>query len=113
ALERRDQDGVHQLGKSLELEHPQPPVPTWRSVLWRLCARSVSHHAACHRGTACVSLVDLPAMSNSPELLRSTLSQRVLVADGAMGTMLQAQDPSMDDFQGHEGCNEILNVSRP
>ncbi len=58
-------------------------------------------------------LVDLPAMSNTPELLRTTLSQRVLVADGAMGTMLQAQDPSMDDFQGHEGCNEILNVSRP
>ncbi len=52
-------------------------------------------------------------MSNTPELLRTTLSQRVLVADGAMGTMLQAQDPSLDDFQGHEGCNEILNVSRP
>ena len=30
-----------------------------------------------------------------------------------MGTMLQAQDPTLDDFQGHEGCNEILNVSRP
>jgi 5-methyltetrahydrofolate--homocysteine methyltransferase len=36
-----------------------------------------------------------------------------VVADGAMGTMLQAQDPSMDDFEGHEGCNEILNVTRP
>ncbi len=45
-------------------------------------------------------------------LLRA-LSERVVVADGAMGTMLQAQDPSMDDFQGHEGCNEILNVTRP
>jgi 5-methyltetrahydrofolate--homocysteine methyltransferase len=30
-----------------------------------------------------------------------------------MGTMLQAQDPSMDDFENHEGCNEILNVTRP
>ncbi len=30
-----------------------------------------------------------------------------------MGTMLQAQDPSMEDFQGQEGCNEVLNVSRP
>jgi 5-methyltetrahydrofolate--homocysteine methyltransferase len=30
-----------------------------------------------------------------------------------MGTMLQAADPSLDDFQGHEGCNEILNVTRP
>ncbi len=39
--------------------------------------------------------------------------QRVLVADGAMGTMLQASDVSLDDFDGHEGCNEILNVTRP
>ncbi|MEU4932634.1 homocysteine S-methyltransferase family protein, partial [Streptomyces yokosukanensis] len=30
-----------------------------------------------------------------------------------MGTMLQAQDPSLDDFQQLEGCNEILNVTRP
>ena len=29
-----------------------------------------------------------------------------------MGTMLQAADPSLEDFQGHEGCNEILNVTR-
>ena len=45
--------------------------------------------------------------------LRSVLGTRVLVADGAMGTMLQAQDPTIEDFQGHEGCNEVLNVSRP
>ena len=30
-----------------------------------------------------------------------------------MGTMLQAANPTLEDFQGHEGCNEILNVSRP
>ncbi len=47
-----------------------------------------------------------------PELL-TALSQRVLVADGAMGTMIQAADPSLDDFEGHEGCNEVLNVTRP
>ena len=45
--------------------------------------------------------------------LRESLSNRVLVADGAMGTMLQAQNPTMEDFQGLEGCNEILNVTRP
>ncbi|NEB76602.1 methionine synthase [Streptomyces sp. SID14478] len=45
--------------------------------------------------------------------LREALATRVVVADGAMGTMLQAQDPSMDDFQQLEGCNEILNVTRP
>ncbi|NJC65570.1 methionine synthase [Planosporangium flavigriseum] len=43
----------------------------------------------------------------------SALSDRVLVADGAMGTMLQAADLSLDDFDGHEGCNEVLNVTRP
>ena len=45
--------------------------------------------------------------------LRNELSRRVVVADGAMGTMLQERDPSLDDFEGHEGCNEILNVTRP
>jgi 5-methyltetrahydrofolate--homocysteine methyltransferase len=45
--------------------------------------------------------------------LREALASRVVVADGAMGTMLQAQDPSLEDFEGHEGCNEILNVTRP
>ena len=52
-------------------------------------------------------------VSNSPAALRHALGERVVVADGAMGTMLQAQDPSLDDFEGHEGCNEILNVTRP
>ena len=52
-------------------------------------------------------------MSSRSDLFRSMLAERVLVADGAMGTMLQAADPSMDDFEGHEGCNEILNVTRP
>jgi 5-methyltetrahydrofolate--homocysteine methyltransferase len=30
-----------------------------------------------------------------------------------MGTMLQAADLTIDDFEGLEGCNEILNVTRP
>jgi 5-methyltetrahydrofolate--homocysteine methyltransferase len=51
--------------------------------------------------------------SKKPGLLRTTLGQRVVVADGAMGTMLQAANPTLEDFQNHEGCNEILNVSRP
>ena len=45
--------------------------------------------------------------------LRTALLERVVIADGAMGTMLQAQNPSLEDFQNHEGCNEILNVTRP
>src|ERR1700728_77598 len=45
--------------------------------------------------------------------LRTALAERVVVADGAIGTMLQASDATIDDFAGHEGCNEILNVTRP
>jgi len=45
--------------------------------------------------------------------LRTALAERVVVADGAMGTMLQASDATLDDFDGYEGCNEILNVTRP
>ncbi|GAA2309067.1 methionine synthase [Streptomyces kunmingensis] len=47
------------------------------------------------------------------DALREALATRVVVADGAMGTMLQAQDPTLDDFQQLEGCNEILNITRP
>ena len=45
--------------------------------------------------------------------LRIALASRTVIADGAMGTMLQAADPTLEDFLGHEGCNEILNISRP
>jgi 5-methyltetrahydrofolate--homocysteine methyltransferase len=43
----------------------------------------------------------------------NVLRQRVLVADGAMGTMLQDANLDLDDFEGLEGCNEILNATRP
>jgi 5-methyltetrahydrofolate--homocysteine methyltransferase len=45
--------------------------------------------------------------------LRSALASRVVIADGAMGTMLQASDATPDDFEGYEGCNEVLNATRP
>jgi len=45
--------------------------------------------------------------------LRAALATRVVVADGAMGTMLQEHDPTLDDFDGHDGCNEVLSVTRP
>src|SRR3954462_2534269 len=53
------------------------------------------------------------SLSSSDSNLLAALRERVVVADGAMGTMLQAHDLHLDDFQGHEGCNEILNVTRP
>ncbi len=47
------------------------------------------------------------------QALIDAVRTRVVVADGAMGTMIQEASPTLDDFQGHEGCNEILNVTRP
>src|SRR5919206_2806921 len=52
-------------------------------------------------------------MNATPENLRQALRDRVVVADGGMGTMLQAAGPTLEDFEGHDGCNEILNVTRP
>lgn len=50
---------------------------------------------------------------HAPSQLRRTLAERVVVADGAMGTMLQSHNPTLEDFQNYEGCNEVLNVTRP
>ncbi len=47
------------------------------------------------------------------QALLNAIRTRVVVADGAMGTMIQDAKPSLDDFQGYEGCNEVLNVTRP
>ncbi len=47
--------------------------------------------------------------------LPDALRQRILVLDGAMGTMLQTAGLTADDFGGGslEGCNEHLNLTRP
>ena len=47
--------------------------------------------------------------------IEQQLKNRILILDGAMGTMLQAEDLSEDDFGGeeYEGCNEYLNILRP
>src|SRR6266849_5382877 len=44
-----------------------------------------------------------------------TLKERIVVFDGAMGTNLQVQNLSLEDFGGlrFEGCNENLLVTRP
>src|SRR5215471_16854037 len=57
-------------------------------------------------------------MQNFKEIeksLRELMEQRVLVLDGAMGTMLQQRDLTAADFGGPslEGCNENLVRTRP
>jgi 5-methyltetrahydrofolate--homocysteine methyltransferase len=48
-------------------------------------------------------------------VLRELLRQRILVLDGAMGTMLQQRNLTAADFGGAklEGCNENLVLTRP
>ena len=53
------------------------------------------------------------ASGRDPSGFLAALQQRVLVADGGMGTALQSYDLSLDDFAHLEGCNEILNETRP
>jgi 5-methyltetrahydrofolate--homocysteine methyltransferase len=53
------------------------------------------------------------ALSKGAQALMDALATRVVIADGAMGTMLQDQKPTLEDFLGHEGCNEVLNRTRP
>ncbi|GAA1679077.1 methionine synthase [Glycomyces endophyticus] len=46
-------------------------------------------------------------------LFLDVLSRRVVIADGGMGTMLQTFDPTMEDYDGHEGLSDILCLTRP
>src|SRR5271165_4795764 len=54
-------------------------------------------------------------LKESAKALRELLAQRILVLDGAMGTMLQQRNLSAADFGGValEGCNENLVRTRP
>lgn len=49
------------------------------------------------------------------QLLGKQLKKKILVLDGAMGTMIQEAGLTADDFGGEEfeGCNEYLNITRP
>ena len=48
-------------------------------------------------------------------LIEEQLQKKILIIDGAMGTMLQGEDLTADDFGGEEleGCNENLVLTRP
>jgi len=54
-------------------------------------------------------------LAAASSVLARAFADRILVFDGAMGTMIQARDLSAQDFGGPhlEGCNENLNLTRP
>jgi len=64
----------------------------------------------------------MAARKNCTEGLRRAIASRILILDGAMGTMIQALNLSEDDFRGHRfggherplvGNNDLLNLSQP
>src|ERR1039458_9310252 len=77
--------------------------------------RQVSPPEACP--TPPVKLSTDPLITTSLErraALIDSLEQRVLVLDGAMGTMIHQAPLSIEtDYLGRENCPEILNVTRP
>ena len=53
-------------------------------------------------------------MPDRAQTLTDALADRILVLDGAMGTMIHQAPLSIEkDYQGHENCPEILDVTRP
>src|SRR5262245_32744244 len=61
-------------------------------------------------------------MSNTENTLRRLLAERILLFDGAMGTMIQRLGVDEQDFRGKkyanhhrplEGCNDLLSVTQP
>jgi methionine synthase I (cobalamin-dependent) len=53
---------------------------------------------------------------NRTQYLEHLLSQRLVLLDGAMGTMIQSQGLDADDYTleglAKLGCNEVLNLTR-
>ncbi|RAV20805.1 methionine synthase [Paenibacillus contaminans] len=51
----------------------------------------------------------------SKTALREQLGTKIMILDGAMGTMIQQEDLTADDFGGEDldGCNENLVLTRP
>lgn len=47
--------------------------------------------------------------------IKQRMKEKILILDGAMGTMLQQAKLTVEDFGGenYEGCNEYLNLTRP
>ncbi|MBI2841345.1 MAG: methionine synthase [Acidobacteria bacterium] len=62
-----------------------------------------------------VESLSRPELSERGRELEGLLRERILVLDGATGTMLQRQGLTDADFggQAYEGCNEFLVVTRP
>jgi 5-methyltetrahydrofolate--homocysteine methyltransferase len=52
-------------------------------------------------------------MPGSDSRFLQQLADRVLIFDGAIGTSIHTLDLPPGDYQGHENCSEIINLTRP
>jgi 5-methyltetrahydrofolate--homocysteine methyltransferase len=68
--------------------------------------------SAAHDNTVPVPRFDPVARRRALPLLRA-MQERVLVCDGAMGTMIQARTLTAEDYGVYDGCPEILVRTRP
>src|SRR5262249_55548234 len=109
-LEGRDNRRRSQRWDAVELDLKPPPQSSIvaAGLNLYLTAQAYVHHRDPKMG-AIMSRTAGPQHRQ----LRKALAERVVIADGAMGSMLQASAATLEDFAGHEGCNEILNVTRP
>lgn len=68
---------------------------------------------------AYATMVQIPSArsewSGMAQTIEELLQRRILILDGAMGTMIQQSNLSAEDFGGqqYDGCNEYLNIVRP
>ena len=97
-----------QLSQSSQLSHPSPTDAAVTRILDNAERRfaEMSHQA---------NPADKPDM-------RAAARERILVLDGAMGTMIQSRKLTERDFRGERfaghavsvsGCNDLLNLTRP
>src|SRR5438552_6404037 len=93
--------------------------PTWAGARTAACCTSPRGPASTgcprRRGGPCCRPDRPLRYYDFVTTLSQALAERILVLDGAMGTMIQAQGLGPDDFGGpqYEGCNELLNLTRP
>src|SRR3989449_5824392 len=103
-----------------------PYTTLFRSHLDHVGAQVREQHAAEGAGQDARAIDDTDAVERegrdrhvryytSMSTLRDALGQRILVLDGAMGTMIQEAGLTAADFGGaaYEGCNEHLTLTRP
>ena len=66
--------------------------------------------------------MSLSSRPSTRELLEDLLSRRILVLDGAMGTMIYAHQPKEEDFRGSRfrqhpvdlmNCTEVMALTQP